>query len=885
MDPRRWWLLAGAVPVLVACAAAVGNPALRPLGDAAVVVSGVSVAVVLWLMARRRERHRNGWRLLAVAPLLPVLGIGVSALGRPTDVLELVVLRWAPTVPGYLVAIIALLSLVDRDRLRAGGLRIGVEVALFLTACLVAVQLLVIGPEGRWSDLAWDEQLVLGAAVVTTSATMAAALILLGVIEARRQSMALVLLAGAVLLTGGRGLATSATLAGASISVDVSRFLIAGGLWFLALAIFVEPGPGPDPVRATTRSTALGQLLPHVAMVVAVTVCGLATLLGHALSAVSVAGAVLCVGLAAVHRWVSVRDERRMAARLQRSEAYFRSLVSSSGDAVVILDDALRVSWTSAALDRALGAAATALVGRPLLDAVHPADVATLAAALPLVPTAAGAPAPEPARAPASGLLLLRLQDTDGVWRYLEAGVSDLRRHADVGAVVLHCRDMTERHAREQALQSVAYTDPTTGLPNRAGALQALQRALACPGDQPGTLLMIELDGLVAARELAGREVASMVVGEVGRRLRATVRGEDVVARLGGGAFAVLAGGTDADADRLAARCLSVVEQPIMTPTGIVDLTAAVGLVALEAGLVVEDMLARGDLSVRAARRSGSAARYQPALGEAAEREGQLRRALQGAGARGELVLLYQPIVSLEEQRITGVEALLRWRSPIHGEVPPAEFLPLAESSGLIGELQRWALEEATAAVAALPPAVGPLRLGLNASACYIATGAVVADVEAALRRSGLPPEQLVVEISTGSVMSDDERVALDMAALRFMGVRVALDDYGTGSSALAHLTRLPIDIVKLDRALISRIDRDPRMRALCESVVGIGRALAVDVVAEGVETAAQLAAVAGFGCGFAQGFLMSRPMSLAGFTALLDVGAGRLWPGLVSRV
>jgi EAL domain-containing protein (putative c-di-GMP-specific phosphodiesterase class I) len=217
--------------------------------------------------------------------------------------------------------------------------------------------------------------------------------------------------------------------------------------------------------------------------------------------------------------------------------------------------------------------------------------------------------------------------------------------------------------------------------------------------------------------------------------------------------------------------------------------------------------------------------------------------------------------------------------------VPPAEFLPLAESSGLIGEVQRWALEEATAAVAALPPAVGPLRLGLNASACYIATGAVVADVEAALRRSGLPPEQLVVEISAGSVMSDDERVALDMAALRFMGVHVALDDYGSGSSALAHLTRLPIDIVKLDRALISRIDRDPQMRALCESVVGIGRALAVDVVAEGVETTAQLAAVSGFGCGFAQGFLMARPMSLAGFTALLDEGAGRLWPGLVSRV
>jgi diguanylate cyclase (GGDEF)-like protein/PAS domain S-box-containing protein len=880
MDPRRWWLLAGAVPVALACAAAAGDPALGPLGDAAVAFSGLSATAVLWFMAARRPAHRRSWRLLAVAPSLPVLGLVLAAVGRPTDALTLVVLRWVPTVPGYLLAIIALLTLVDRARLRAGGLRVAVEVALFLTACLAAVQLLVIGPEGRWSHLGWGEQLILGAAVVATSATMAAALTLLGVIETRRQPMALVLFLGAVLLTGGRGLGTSALLSGESTALDVSRFLVAGGLWLLALAVFVEPGAGPDPVRSSTRSIELGQLLPHVAMVVSVTVCALSALLGYAPSAVTFAGAVLCVGLAAVHRWVSARDERRMAARLERSEAYFRSLVDSSGDAVVILDDALRVSSASTALGRALGPAADALVGRPLLDAVHPEDVATLAAALSPVPD--GSPAPGTA-----GLLLLRLQDTEGVWRYLEAGVSDLRRHADVGAVVLHCRDMTERHAREQALQSVAYTDPMTGLPNRAGMLQSLAQAPAHPGDEPATLLVIELDGLDAAREQAGREVVSTVVAEVGRRLRATVRGEDVVARMGGGAFAVLTVGTRSDADQLAARCLSVVEQPILTASGIVELTAAVGLVELEGQLGVDDLFARGDLAVRAARATGrgSAARYRPALGEAATRWEQLRQALAGAGDRGELYLLFQPIVSLEERRVTGVEALLRWRSPVHGEVPPAEFLPIAESTGLIGEVQRWAMEEATAVAAALPPALGPLRLGLNTSPAYVAAGAMVPDVEAALRRSGLPPEQLVLEISAASVMSDDERVALDIAALRFMGVHVALDDFGSGSSALSHLTRLPIDIVKLDRSLITRIDRDPQMLALCESVVGIGRALNVDVVAEGVETTAQLAALSGFGCGFAQGFMFARPMPLAGLTALLEESAGRLWPGLVSRV
>jgi diguanylate cyclase (GGDEF)-like protein/PAS domain S-box-containing protein len=889
MEPRRWWLLGGAVPVALACAAAVGNPALRPLGDAAVAVSGLGAAVVLWCAARSREEHRRSWRLLAVAPLLPVLGLLLAVLVHPPGPLQLVVLRWVPTVPGYLVAIVAILTLVDRDRLRAGGLRVGVEVALFLTACLVGVQLLVIGPDSRWSDLGLDEQFVLGAGVVATSATMAAALTLLGVIEVRRQSMALVLIGGAVLLTGGRGLGTSALLSGAAGAVDVSRFLVAGGLWLLALAPLVDPGGRSARAEAPAagRSTDLGQLLPHVAMVVVVIVMGTATMFGHRPSAVTFAGAVVCVLLAAVHRWVSARDERRMAARLRRSEAYFRSLVRSSGDAVVILDDALRVSWASPALHRALGAAAGDLIGRPLLAAVHPEDVVAVAAALSGADAQDGTVQPEPARVPGAGLLLLRLPDADGVWRYLEAGVSDLRRHADVGAVVLHCRDMTERHDREQALQSVAYTDPMTGLPNRAGLLQALSGALSVPGDAPGTLLMIELDELATAREHAGREVVRLVVAEVGRRLRGTVRGEDVVARMGGGAFAVLACGEDEDADRLAARCLSVVERPIPTPAGIIELTAGVGFVTLEHGLGVETMLSRADLAVRAAHAAGrgSASRYTPALGSAAARRDALRAALQGAGARGELSLLFQPVVSLQGQRITGAEALLRWRHPTLGEVPPAEFLPLAERAGLIGELQRWALAEATSAAAALPDGDAPLRIGLNATAGYVATGALVADVEAALRHSGLAPERLVLEISAATVESDDDRIGLDMAALRFMGVHVALDDFGSGSSALSHLTRLPIDVVKLDRALISRIDRDPQMRALCESVVGIGRALNMDVVAEGVETPAQLAALRGFGCVSAQGFLLSRPVSLAALTTMLGDGAGVLGPGLVSRV
>ena len=877
MEPRRWWLLVGAIPVAIACAAAVGNPTLRPLGDLALVVSGVAASTVLWLAARSRPEHRRSWRLLAVAPLLPVLGFALVQILSPADPLQVVVLRWLPTVPGYLLAIVAVVGLTERARLRARGLRLRLELALFVTASIVVVHLLVVGPEERWAALGVDERLVLGAAVLATSAIMAAALTLLGVIEPHRQRMALVLLGGTALLTGGRGLGTSALIAGAPLAVDASRFLVVGGLWLLVAAVLTDPGTDPGTDAAPTGGTAgvrgsaeLGQLLPHLAMVAAVTVTAAVAVTGSRPGIVCGVGLVLSVALAAAHRWVSARDEARMAARLQRSEAYFRSLVRSAGDAVVILDDALRVTGASPALERVLGTAAAELVGRHLVDAVHPDDAAAVGAAL-------SATGPTGRTDVAPGLLLLRLADGDAVWRYLEASVSDLREHADVGALVLHCRDMTDRHAREQALQSVAYTDQMTGLPNRAGLLETLRAAVAAPAAAPGTLLLVELDGLAATREDVGREVVRMAVTEIGRRLRATVRGEDVVARMGGGAFAVLASGDAADADRLADRCLAVVERPILTPAGLIELTAGIGLVALDDGVGVDTLLSRGDLAVRAAHAlgPGSSARYTPALGEAAARRDRLREDLQAARARDELALWFEPIVALEDQRITGMEVTLRWRHAELGEIPSVEFLAIAERAGLLGELLRWTLAEATTAVLSLPPTPEPLRVGLKLPAGYLATGTLVGDVQEALDRSGLAAGRLVLQLGTASVTSQDERVERDVAALRFMGVHVALSGFGVGASALTHLTRLPIDIMKLDRALVARVDRDPQARALCESVIGIGRALGLGVVAEGVETSAQLTTLRDFGVAYAQGYLISRAVPFRELCTLLTEEAG----------
>ena len=881
MDSRRWWLLAAAVPVALGCALATAQPvSLRLAGQLAVMAAGLLAAAVLWSAAPRTTRP-GAWRLLATALLLPVLGVSITLAAGQADPVAVAVLRWAPTVPGYLVAIVAILGLVDRRRLRAGA-RVAVEVALFLVACLVVVGLLVVGPDGSWSAFGLTEQLVLGSAVVVTSAVMAAGLTLLGVIEAGRRSMAVVLLAGTVLLTLGRGLATSALLYDTPVPQGVARLLIAAGLLLLALAVLIDSAPvaAADGARRR-RGVVVESLLPHLALLTAVVAVGAVALTGARPSPATIVGLGLCVLLAVVHRGLTARQEQRLGARLQRSEAYFRSVVQSAGDAVVILDDDLRIVWASPALDRALGQAAPTLIGQPILDSVHPDDVPALAAALPADGVA-------PRTGPTgSGLLTVRLPEAAGEWRCLEAAVSDLRHVPAVGAVVLYCRDMTERHAREQALQQVAYTDPMTGLPNRAGVLHLLEEAAAEASDPAATLLLIQLDGLTALREDSGREAVSHAMAEIGRRLRATVRGEDTVARMGGGAFAVLAHGDAADVDRLAGRCLSVVEQPVVSASGIVELTAGVGLVPVEHGSDVDAMLGHADLAVRAAHEAGpgSARRYDDSLGDAAERRELLRRDLQGATARGELYLMFEPIASLEEQRVTGIETQLRWRHATLGDIEPAEFHPLAEKAGLIGELVRWALAESAAAVTCLPDTGEPLKIGTKVSAGYLAGGTVVGDVEQALRNSGLSPERLVLQLSAASLAVDDERLGLDVASLRLMGVHVALAGFGSGSSALAHLTRLPIDIVKLDRSLITRIDRDPRTRALCESVNGISRALGLDVVAEGVETPAQLAALTGFGCGFAQGFAISRPTTLTGLVEQLAGGAGLTLPGLGSRV
>lgn len=857
----------------------------RPASDAVVLVGGVLAVVVVGRAGRRTCRARRGWRLVAVSIALGALASTAAEL-VPRDPAGADVARTAASVLPHLLGALAVLSLLGRARLRAGGARLLVESALFCTAAFVLAQVAVVGPLVRELALAPAARGAVEASCLAATLLLGSGLTFVSAAGHRRRTTGGTLLAG----LGALAVASCLGLLGSTgpfgpLSL-VGRGLMLVGLGLVSLAAAGDPGEraadDPDATadaagdrRLVVGITLAGQLLPHAVMLTAaVSLLGSALFVATPTPAALVAVA-LGLLLTAVQRAVVVGEEVRYAGRLARSEAWFRNLVRASSDAVLVLDADRVVTWAAPALSGPAEAAGRPLPGQVVTDLVHPQDVETVRAWLADDGSGPG------------GLCSFRLPAADGGWRAWEAGVTDLRADAAVGALVLHCRDVTVRLHAEDHLRSLAYTDPVTGLPNRAAHVIALAEELAAAGPEATvSLLLFEVQGLDDARENVGRHVVDVSLVEIGRRLRATVRAEDLVARVGGELFAVLAHGEGDEPDRVADRCLTVVEQPVVTELGLVDLSAAVGLVPLAAGLSTDTVQDRAELAVRAAGAAGpgQVRRWAPALGAARDRRERLRADLVGARARGEFTLVWQPVVDLAEQRVAGVEALVRWQHAEFGELEPEEFLPVAERAGLVGDLQRWVLTEAMTAAAALPEHGAPLQLGVNVSPVHVASGTLVVDVAAALRSTGFPAQRLVVELTGARGPVDGPSAAADHTALRLMGVHLALDDFGAGSSSLAQLTGAPVDVVKLDRTFLARVDKDPQTRALVASVIGIGRDLGIDVVAEGVETPSQLTALRAMGCSFAQGFLLSRPLTLPALVALLESGAGHLWPGQVGR-
>ncbi|WP_432546387.1 putative bifunctional diguanylate cyclase/phosphodiesterase [Kineococcus sp. SYSU DK004] len=545
---------------------------------------------------------------------------------------------------------------------------------------------------------------------------------------------------------------------------------------------------------------------------------------------------------------------------------HFRSLVRGSSDVIAVVDRTGRLSYVTPSVEQVLGHPPASLLGTRPVALLHPEDRGVFAVA-------------RDPRQP----VLARARHRDGSWRWLETVTGDLTDDPAVVGTVLTTRDVSERLELEERLRQQAFHDPLTGLPNRALFMERLRAAEAVPASRGGgcAVLFLDLDNLKTVNDGLGHEAGDALLREVSDRVREAAGARGLAARLAGDEFAVLLTGPGAaeEARRTADRVLAALREPVRLADRWVPTGVSIGLAtAQEAASCGLGLLRAADVAMYAAKSAGKGRCevFRPRHHrDHLERE-RLTADLHLAVAEGQLLLEYQPVVELLTGRVRGFEALVRWRHPRRGLVPPADFVPLAEESGLIVPVGRWVLREACRQAGAWEREHGvPVGVSVNVSARQFQHPSLVRDVEEALAAADVPADRLTLEITESVLVADAERTSATMRRLRATGVRVALDDFGTGYSSLSYLRRFPIDVLKIDKSFIDDVVDDAEDRAVTAAIVQLGRTLDLLVVAEGVETAEQVAVLAGLGCPVGQGFRFARPLPPGSAVAhLLAAGA-----------
>lgn len=442
--------------------------------------------------------------------------------------------------------------------------------------------------------------------------------------------------------------------------------------------------------------------------------------------------------------------------------------------------------------------------------------------------------------------------------------------------------DISERKAAEERIRFLAHHDALTGLANRYSFENRLDQALLSAAREKGRLavLFIDLDRFKTINDTLGHPVGDRLLQEVARRLQACVRASDIVARLGGDEFVVVLSQIAAPAD--AAAVADKILQALTVPHEIAGHTLHVGAslgigIHPDDGADVTQLMKNADTALYHAKDSGRSQFqfFTAAMNESVAEQLLLERELHGALQAREFELHYQPKVEAASGRICGVEALLRWRHPELGLVPPLKFVPLAEEVGLIEAIGAWVLEEACRQLAEWRAAgLGGLHMAVNLSARQLRSAELVTTVRDLIARHGLGEGDLELEITESVAMAEPEIAIGRLQALRALGVRLAIDDFGTGYSSLAYLKRLPIQTLKLDRAFVRDIESDPNDAAISTATLALARSLGLQVVAEGVENAAQRDFLVGQGCAMLQGYLYGRPAPGADWTAVWTADA-----------
>ena len=453
-------------------------------------------------------------------------------------------------------------------------------------------------------------------------------------------------------------------------------------------------------------------------------------------------------------------------------------------------------------------------------------------------------------------------------------------RLADGSTIALH-EDITEQRRAQESISFHARHDPLTGLPNRLAMRDELKRHLVrnARGEELAVLCM-DLDRFKIVNDTFGHAVGDLLLTQVADRMRRCARGTDYVARMGGDEFAVFQCGTQqpVSATALAHRLINALNEPFDLDGQVAQIGASIGVaLAPFDGDNPDALLKSADLALYRAKAAGRGTLrfFEPAMDAQAQKrralEGDLRQAL----VHGQLHLAYQPQVDIKTLQVSGFEALLRWAHPTRGNIPPVEFIPLAEETGLIVPIGAWVLAQACRDAALWPEHV---RVAVNVSAVQFTRRALLTEVMTALSEAGLNAQRLEIEI-TESVLLQDQKQALGLLTeLRAQGVRVAMDDFGTGYSSLSYLRSFAFDRIKIDRSFVHDVDHNPEARAIVRAIAGLGANLAMAVTAEGVETLAQLEVMRVEGCSEVQGYLFSQPRPASEIAGIIENIEERKW-------
>lgn len=540
----------------------------------------------------------------------------------------------------------------------------------------------------------------------------------------------------------------------------------------------------------------------------------------------------------------------------QMSDGHFTSLLEAAGDAVFGTDTNGLILFSSQRTQSLLGAEFP-LVGRVLRELLLEADRKALDSAI-----------DKAVRENASPRINVRFA-TSGLDLWLELQVSVCRLVSGAHELLVVGRDISAQQATEERLRYMATHDALTGLPNRSLLADRLRMAIANSRRTGGgfSVLALDLDGFKKVNDALGHPIGDALLRVAAMRLADSMRDVDTLARVGGDEFImVLPGAVSPESIQLVARrMISCIQLPFEIEGHSLYVSGSIGVAIYPDHADSEvKLLAYADTAMYRAKETGKSrcVIFDPVKFNHIEHDVSLEAAMFEAVRNGEFLLYYQPIVDARDASIVGFEALMRWMHPELGMISPAQFIPMAEENGLINLLGSWVLKAACMQVRKFEQVLGrELYISVNVSPRQFRNDQFLDAMDSALKLSGLPSKQLLLEITEGILMSDPEHAEALLTSISGRGVRIAIDDFGTGYSSLAYLKRFPISSLKIDRAFIKDLPASVKDTAICKVILSLAKHLGLSTIAEGVEEVEQLQFLAEQGCTYTQGYLTGRPI------------------------